>query len=152
MARGVAYLVFLIPIIVSVPIAAYVLYDVVSQPGRELGMMPGSAGTALSSPVIDFVGIDSSYSVNDPLDIKARISDAGFDCGDVYITVYDSADNAVSQSAFFDQCFSKNRSIVPVGEQFSDYVAEAGRYQVVLDILDKSQEHTESASVVINVT
>lgn len=40
MARGTAYLVFLIPIIVSVPLAAYVLSDILSQPGRELDMWP----------------------------------------------------------------------------------------------------------------
>ncbi len=40
MARGTAYLVFLIPIIVSVPLAAYVLLDIVSQPDRELDMWP----------------------------------------------------------------------------------------------------------------
>ncbi len=151
MARGVAYLVFLIPIVISIPIAAYVLYDIVSQPGRELSMMPGSASTVHSSSVIDFVGIASSYSTNDPLNIKAKIFDASFDCGDVYITIYDSADNAVSQSAFFDQCFSKNQSIVPVDGQFSDSVADAGKYQVVLEVLDRNQKHTESASVVINV-
>jgi len=149
-ARRVAYLVFLIPVVISVPIAAYVLYDIVQKPGREISMMP-SAELARSDPVIRFVGIESAYSVNDQLNIEAEISNPVFDCGDVYITIYDSNNKPVSQNAFFDQCFGGNQSIVPVDGPFSEAVGTAGTYQVVLDILDANQQYTESASVVINV-
>lgn len=150
MARRVAYLVFLIPVVISIPIAAYVLYDIVQQPGRAISMMP-NAELARSDSAIRFVGIESAYLVNDPLNIEAEISNPIFDCGDVYITVYDSNNKPVSQNAFFDQCFSSNQSIVPVDGQFSESVGKAGTYQIVLEILDANQQYTESASAVIDV-
>ncbi len=45
MARKTAYLVFLLPVIISVPVAAYVLMDILEQPDRELDMWPIGSGT-----------------------------------------------------------------------------------------------------------
>ena len=107
---------------------------------------------ASPAPEIDFVGIAPVYSVNDPLDIQAKIRDDNFDCGDVYITVYDSNDRAVAQNTFFEQCFSNNRSIVPTGEKFSILIDKAGKYRIVLEMLDKAHKHVKSASTVVDVT
>ena len=49
MARKVVYIVFLLPIIISVPIAAYVLADILNQPGRELDMWPIGSGSGHGS-------------------------------------------------------------------------------------------------------
>lgn len=41
MACAVAYLVFLVPVAISIPAAAYVMYDILQNPDRELDMWPG---------------------------------------------------------------------------------------------------------------
>ena len=40
MVGTVAYLVFLVPVVISVPVAAYVMYDILQKPDRELDMWP----------------------------------------------------------------------------------------------------------------
>ena len=100
----VAYLVFLMPIVVSVPLAAYVMADILSKPDRKLDMWPFDDYDAHPNSVIDS-GVASAYSASDTLEIRVLDSD----CGDTYGTVIDSDDNFISQNFSFNLCMGENK-------------------------------------------
>ena len=73
--------------------------------------------------------INAILSANDPV----------FDCGDLYITMYDVSDGqktAYQQRAFFDQCYGYS-GILPIREQFSEEFDE-GQYAIEAQLFDKN--------------
>lgn len=153
MAHKSAYLVFLLPVIVSVPTASAIF---VSMAEIDLDILKASPPAPIGSDTdsyVEFIGLLPSYALSDTLTVKAKIHNEYFDCGDVYITFYDSIGNSILQKSYFDQCFSTNNSTVPVDndDEFSILLDTAGEYTVTLDILDTRQKITSSESVQIVV-
>ena len=147
MATGTSYLVFLLPIVFSFVFGGAVLGQVLQEPDRELNMMQfGSSGPGIiSSKSIQILGLESQYSTSDPVTVQIGVSDDAFDCGDLYITIYHSTTKeVVTQSGFFDQCFAKSNSVLPMGDEFSEVVDEPGSYEIKVDISDKSQKDSLS--------
>ena len=147
MATGTTYLVFLLPIVFSFLFGGAVLGLVLLEPDRELNMMQfGSSGPGIiSSKSIQILGLESQYSTSEPVAVQIAVSDEDFDCGDLYITIYHSTTKeVVTQSGFFDQCFAKSNSVLPMGDEFSEVVDEPGSYEVKVDISDKSQKESLS--------
>ena len=147
MATGTTYLVFLLPIVFSFLFGGAVLGLVLLEPDRELNMMQfGSSGPGIiSSKSIQILGLESQYSTSDPVAVQIAVSDDDFDCGDLYITIYHSTTKeVVTQSGFFDQCFAKSNSVLPMGDEFSEVVDEPGSYEIKVDISDKSQKDSLS--------
>ena len=148
MATGVTYLVFLLPIVFSFVFGGAVLAQVLQEPDRELNMWQfGNTGTSIiSNKSIQILGLESQYSTSDPVTVQIAVSDDSFDCGDLYITIYHSTTKeVVTQSGFFDQCFVKSNSVLPMGDEFSEIVDEVGNYEIKVDVSDKSQ--TDSISI-----
>lgn len=147
MATGTTYLVFLLPIAFSFLFGGAVLGQVLLEPDRELNMMQfGSSDSGIiSSKSIQILGLESQYSTSVPVTVQIAVSDDNFDCGDLYITIYHSATKeVVTQSGFFDQCFAKSNSVLPMGDEFSEVVDEPGSYEIKVDISDKSQKDSLS--------
>lgn len=147
MATGTTYLVFLLPIVFSFLFGGAVLGLVLLEPDRELNMMQfGSSGPGIiSSKSIQILGLESQYSTSEPVAVQIAVSDEDFDCGDLYITIYHSTTKeVVTQSGFFDQCFAKSNSVLPMGDEFSEVVDEPGSYEIKVDISDKSQKDSLS--------
>lgn len=147
MATGTTYLVFLLPIVFSFVFGGAVLAQVLQEPDRELNMMQfGSSGPGIiSSKSIQILGLESQYSTSSPITVQIAVSDDTFDCGDLYITIYHSTTKeVVTQSGFFDQCFAKGNSVLPMGDEFSEVVDEPGTYEIKVDISDKSQKDSLS--------
>ena len=147
MATGVTYLVFLLPVVFSFVFGGAVLAQILQEPDRELNMMQfGSSGTSIiSSKSIQILGLESQYSTSDPVTVQIAVSDDSFDCGDLYVTIYHSTTKeVVTQSGFFDQCFAKSNSVLPMGDEFSEIVDEAGSYEIKVDVSDKSQKDSIS--------
>ena len=147
MATGATYLVFLLPIVFSFVFGGAVLAQVLQEPDRELNMMQfGSSGTGIiSNKSIQILGLESQYSTSEPVTVQIAVSDDSFDCGDLYITIYHSTTKeVVTQSGFFDQCFAKSNSVLPMGDEFSEIVDEAGSYEIKVDVSDKSQKDSIS--------
>ena len=71
MARRVAYLIFLLPVIISVPIAAYVLMDILEKPDRRLDLWPIDTddGHNLSVDFVQLYTISFDY-VSDNIQIQ----------------------------------------------------------------------------------
>ena len=147
MATGVTYLVFLLPIVFSFVFGGAVVGQVLQEPDRELnmGQFDTTGTSVISNKSIKILGLESQYSISDPIVVQISVTDDAFDCGDLYITIYHSTTKeVVTQSGFFDQCFAKSNSVLPMGDEFSETVDEPGKYEIKVDVSDKSQKDSIS--------
>jgi len=141
MASKRVFIVFILPVILSIIIGSAVLFDVLQKPGRELNMWPMSdsegVGTSHSSP-IEIIGLSKQYSTTEPVEIQVKVGDSSFSCGDLYITIYSSGkSDVITQGGFFEQCFESGNNIIPVGDEFSKVVDTPGSYDIVTEMVSK---------------
>ena len=145
MARGVTYVVYVLPVVFSVIFGTIVMADVLQEPGRELNMMRfGSLGES-SHGDIEIIGLQNQYSVKDPVQIQITIDDS-YSCGDLYITIYDSKREAVTQSGYFEQCLDVKNPFLPIKDKFSEVIDTPGQYEIVAEILDQNQKNSITTS------
>ena len=139
MASKRVFVVFVLPIIFSVVFGSAVLGDILQKPDRELNMWPmaSSEGFLTHESSIEIIGLAKQYSTSIPVEIQVKIADSSFDCGDLYVTIYSSANDVVTQNGFFEQCFEKNNSIIPVSDKFSKVIDTPGSYEVVAEMVSK---------------
>ena len=133
------FVVFVLPVAFSLIFGSAVLYDILQKPDRELNMWPSSS-EAFSShdDSITIVGLSNQYSVSEPIEIQIKVNDSSFDCGDLYVTIYSSGNNAaITQGGFFKQCFEPGNKILPLGEKFSKIVDTPGSYNIVAEMVSK---------------
>ncbi len=135
------FIVFVLPVILSIIIGSAVLSDVLQKPGRELNMWPMSNSegvvTSHSSP-IEIIGLSKQYTTTEPVEIQVKVGDSSFSCGDLYITIYSSGKNdVITQGGFFEQCFESGSSTIPVGDEFSKIVDTPGSYDIVAEMVSK---------------
>ena len=146
--QNTALLVFLFPVVMGMAFGAFVLSGVLTQPGRELNMWPFESIFTPTQPVIEDLKIEGllgQYSVSAPIEIKVIVSNSDFDCGDLYITIYDtntSPKQVVAQTGFFSQCFSTNKLALPIDHTFSDKIDKAGEYEMVVEMNDIDYKKT----------
>jgi hypothetical protein len=147
--RGIVYVVFVLPIISSIIFGALVLNGIlIEEPDRKLNMWQFDSTFVLTHDV-EILGLEKQYSRSDPVEIQVTIDDSLFDCGDLYITIYDVSSlskQVVTQSGFFEQCFAKNNSVLPIGDEFSEIVDKSGNYEIVVQMLDKNGKNSISSS------
>ena len=149
--RKVVFAVFLIPAIVSIFFGGFVLGEVLKKPDRELNMIPSdfSGNLVISSKAMEILGLQKEYSTSAPIEISVSVSDPIFDCGDLYITIYDVSKvpkEVVTQSGFFEQCYEKNNLVMPIDDKFSELVDSPGQYELVSEINDKDFKKSLTAS------
>lgn len=139
MASGKIFVVFVLPVILSVTLASAVMADVLDKPGRELQMWPPQSSSlgghgapdlhdVSSDDRIQIMGLEASYSTSDTLDIRISVNDATFDCGDLYITIRDSNNVTLTQKAFFSQCFVSGNDDLPIDTEFTATIALSDSY------------------------
>jgi hypothetical protein len=155
-ARGIVLAVFVIPVILSLIFGTIVMAEVLQEPDRELNMLRfvSSEGHITSSNSITILGLEKEYSTSSPVKIQVTVEDRTFDCGDLYITIYNidtAKEQVVTQSGFFGQCFDRNNSILPVDDEFSQIIDSKGTYKVVISVIDKQQKETISTSAKFKV-
>ena len=147
-ARKIAYIVFVFPVIISIVFGGYVLSDVLGQPDRKLNMWQFKVAT---EPIqqgdkdIKILNLLNSYNASTPLNLTVRVNNTAFDCGDLYLTVYNldtSPSQVVAQNAYFSQCFVANNSILPINDIFSHVVDKPGSYQTVAEMKDKTNQNS----------
>ena len=131
------FLVFILPVIFSILFGSAVMADVLQEPNRELNMWPMSGGSSHDAS-IGIVGLSSQYSISEPVSINIRISDTSFDCGDLYVTIYSSGKNdVITQGGFFEQCFGKTSTLLPIDDSFSQVIDTPGSYEIVAEMVSK---------------
>lgn len=137
-ARGVTYVVFLLPVALSLAFGGAVLGQVLQEPDRTLDLW--QFGSSTSSTHVQILGLQSQYMVSEPVAVQVRVSNTAFDCGDLYITIRDSATgDTFTQSGYFDQCFAASSLALPIGDEFSEIVDKPGSYFIDVEVIDKLQ-------------
>ena len=132
------FLVFGLPVILSIIFGSAVMSNILQEPNRELNMWPMSSSEGSSyNAAIEIVGLSNQYSTSEPVDIKINVHDNSFDCGDLYITIYSSGKNAVTQGGYFEQCFEQGNYLLPLGDTFSEIIDTPGSYEIVAEMISK---------------
>ena len=142
--RGILYAVFLLPVLFSAIFGTAVMADVLQKPDRELNMWRFAASDSNEhhAESIEIVGIERQYSTSQPINFNVKISDPGFDCGDLYITIYSDDGQAITQRGFFNQCFDQDTSTLPTDEKFSEIINIPGTYMAIIELTDKDQRNS----------
>ncbi len=148
MARGVTYVVYVLPIVFSVIFGSIVMADILQEPGRELNLLQvGSMEISSHNEPIKIIGLEKQYSITEPVQIQVIVDEVLFSCGDLYVTIYTSdKENAVTQSGYFQQCFDDDNPFLPIKEKFSEVIDTPGQYSLVVDLLDKNQKNSITTS------
>ena len=136
-ARGIAILV--IPIIFSFVYGGAVL-------GSALQGQRGVIDT-VSQGSIEIMNLQSQYASSDRVGAEISVTDSAFNCGDLYITVYDVSGGqkkAAKQGAFFDQCYGQT-GMLPLDEKFSEKFAPR-QYLLEAQLFDKNGDKFLSAT------
>ena len=154
--RSVAFVVFIFPVVISLFFGTYVIADVLKEPNRELNMLNFEfpEGLDFQTESIKISGLLKEYSKSDTIEIKVSILDPIFDCGDLYITIYDlnsSPKQVFTQSGYFEQCFSKNNLLLPIEDEFSETVNISGQYEVLIEMKDKIYKRSVVANEMFRV-
>lgn len=145
MATRLVYVVFILPVVLSVAFGSIVMADVLQSPDREISMWRvGSTTTHDKS--INIIGLEKQYLTSTPVEIQVKIDDSLFDCGDLYVTIYSDKNTVVTQSGFFKQCFNQNNALLPVDDKFSEIIDVPGQYELVVKMSDPNQKSSITAS------
>ena len=140
--RGIAILV--IPIIFSFVYGGAVL-------GSALQGQRGEISTT-SQGSIEIINLQGQYASTEKVGAEISITDPAFNCGDLYITVYDISGGqkkAAKQGAFFDQCYGQTGTL-PLDEKFSEKFAP-GQYVLEAQLFDKDGNKFLSTTQKFNV-
>ena len=132
--------VFVLPVLFSIIFGSAVMADVLQESNRELNMWPMSFSEGISShkTPIEIIGLSKEYSTSEPVEIKIKVHDTSFDCGDLYVTIYSSGkSDVVTQGGFFEQCFEKGNKTLPLKDEFSEIIDTPGSYEVVAEMISK---------------
>ena len=137
-----------------------VLGEILKEPDRELDMWPFEDGGSffevpeVSSSAIKIIGLEEQYSISKPIEITVSVMDPIFDCGDLYITIYDITKNpkeVITQSGFFGQCFNADNLMMPIEDEFSETIDTTGQYEIEAEIHDIDFKKTLTTSMKFSV-
>lgn len=147
MARGIAYVVFLMPVILSVIFGSTVLGQVLQEPERQLNMIPNfEFQPKEEQQPIHIIGLKNTYSVSESIKVQIKVDDTKFTCGDLYITIFElTTKEVLSQNGFFDQCFDET-DLLPIDDEFTESIKSSGEYELMVELLDKTQKDSLSIS------
>ena len=117
---------------------------------RELNFLQfgGDGHTSSSKSAINLIGFNNEIAQNSNLEFTIKFSNSDFNCGDLYITIYDlstSEKQVLTQSGYLKQCFIQNNNTMPVGESYSELIIKPGTYEIHVEIFN--QKYTDSVSM-----
>ena len=147
MVTRLIYVVFVLPIVLSIAFGTVVMADVLQSPDREINMWPMSNSRIITNDEsISIIGLEKQYSVSTPIQIQVKVDDSQFDCGDLYVTVYSGKHIVVTQSGFLQQCFDENNPLLPIDNNFSEIIDTPGQYDLVVKMTDQNQKSSITTS------
>ena len=156
MAKSSIFLIYLLPIVLSVSLGTAVMAETLSDSERELNFLQfGGEGYISSSKTdIQLIGFSSEIIQNSNLEFSITFSNSDFNCGDLYITIYDvstSEKQVLTQSGYLKQCFIQNNNILPVGESYSELISKPGLYEIYVEIFDEKYSKNMSMTQTLRV-
>jgi hypothetical protein len=137
--------------VLSVSLGTAVMAETLSNSDRELNFLQfgGEGYSSSSKNDISLVGFNNEILQNSNLEFSVKLSNSDFNCGDLYITIYDvstSEKQVITQSGYLKQCFTQNNNILPVGENYSELISKSGTYEIFVEIFN--EKYSESITVV----
>tara|TARA_A100001037_G_C14670979_1_gene423057 strand:+ start:67 stop:540 length:474 start_codon:yes stop_codon:yes gene_type:complete len=150
LVKASAFVIYVLPIILSVSLGTAVMAETLSSSDRELNFLQFGDGKSHSSSSTDglsLIGLNSEIAQNSNLEFSLNFSDSNFNCGDLYITIYDvtSGKDVLTQSGYLKQCFIQNNNILPVDDTFSELIIKPGTYEIYIEIFN--EKYSESVSI-----
>ena len=124
--------------------------ETLSSSDRELNFLQfGGEGYSSSyKNEINLVGLNDEITQNSNLEFSIKFSNSDFNCGDLYITIYDistSEKQVLTQSGYLKQCFIQNNNKLPVGENYSELLSKSGTYEIYIEIFN--QDYSKNISM-----
>ena len=151
MVKSSAFVVYVLPIVLSISLGSAVMAETLSNPERELNFLQfgGEGYNSSSKSEISLVGFNDEIIQNSNLEFTIKFTNPDFNCGDLYITIYDvttSEKQVLTQSGYLKQCFIQNNNILPVDETYSELITKSGTYEIYVEIFnDKYSENISMA-------
>jgi len=128
--------------------------EALSDSDRTLNMWQFKQGLSQdSTDVMEIIGLQTQYTTSESIDMQIKLSDDSFDCGDLYITIYkisNASKEVVTQSGFLNQCYYDDGSYLPINEKYSEVLSEQGKYEIFIEIYNKTYKQTDS--LITNIT
>tara|TARA_B110000014_G_C19937595_1_gene485079 strand:- start:159 stop:590 length:432 start_codon:yes stop_codon:yes gene_type:complete len=127
--------------VLSVSLGTAVMAETLGSSDRELNFLQfgDEEYTSSSKSGINLIGINSQITQNSNLEFSINFSNSDFNCGDLYITIYDTSTSekkVLTQSGYLKQCFIQNNNKLPVGENYSELISKSGTYEIYIEIFD----------------
>ena len=124
--------------------------ETLSSSDRELNFLQfgdGKSHNLSSTHGLSLIGLNSEIVQNSNLEFSINFSDSDFNCGDLYITIYDvtSEKQVLTQSGYLKQCFVQNNGILPVDDTFSELITKPGNYEIHIEFFN--EKYSESVSM-----
>ena len=124
--------------------------ETLSSPDRELNFAQfgGEGHTSISKNGISLIGLSNEIVQNSNIEFSIQLSNPNFNCGDLYITIYDTSSSekqVLTQSGFLKQCFIQNNNTLPVDENYSELITKSGTYEIYVEIFN--EKYTDSISM-----
>ena len=145
------FIVYILPIILSVSLGTLVMAEALNDPARELNMWQSDStiSTTHQEGKLTIIGLEKVYSISDMIQFEIKVGTSDFECGDLYITISDG-DQVITQSGFMKQCFMQQNQKIPLDEKYSEIITTPGEYRILIEIFD--QNYKDSLSYVANIT
>jgi hypothetical protein len=130
--------------------------ETLSSSDRELNFLQfgGEAYISNSESGISLVGFNNEITQNTNLEFNIKFSNSDFNCGDLYITIYDVSTpekQVLTQSGYLKQCFIQNNDILPVGENYSELISQPGTYEIYVEIFNEKYSENISMTEILRV-
>ena len=156
MVKSSAFVVYILPIVLSVSLGTAVMAETLSSSDREFNFLQfGDEGySGSSSTGVSLVGFNNEITKNTNLEFTIKFSNSEFNCGDLYITIYDitnSEKQVLTQSGYLKQCFIQNNNTLPVGENYSELISDPGNYEIYIEIFDEKYSKNISMTETLRV-
>ena len=150
MVKASAFVIYILPIVLSVSLGTAVMAETLGNSDRELNFLQfgGEGYSPSDKSEISLIGYTTEIAKNSNLEFSINFSNSDFNCGDLYITIYDistSEKEVLTQSGYLKQCFIQNNNILPVGENYSELISKPGTYEIYVEIYD--QKYSKSISM-----
>ncbi len=129
------YMVFLLPLVAGIVFGAAVF----AQASDEGYFLAESAHIERSDGAIQIKGLASAYLPSEPIEISIVVLDESYDCGDLYITIQDSAGKTISQNGYFKECFVDGEANLPTSETYSEKTDQRGKYTIEAKMFDRDR-------------
>ena len=152
MATKTPFVVYVLPIILSVGLGTLVMAEALNDSDRTLNMWQiKQTGLSLeSTETMEIIGLQTQYTTSEPVELQIKLKDDSFD---LYITIYkmsNSSKEVVTQSGFLNQCYDKDGVYLPINEKYSEILNEQGKYEIFIEIYNKTYKQTDS--LIANIT